>query len=44
MTYQTPVVEVIGSASELIQLRQGQGTDGGPVGFNKRVAAAFVEE
>ncbi len=44
MNYQTPALDVIGSASQLIQLRIGSGTDGGPAGHNKLVAAAYVEE
>jgi hypothetical protein len=43
MTYETPAVDVIGSASELIQTRIGTGPDGGPVGQNKLVLLSNLE-
>jgi hypothetical protein len=43
MTYETPGVDVIGSASEMIQTRIGNGPDGGPVGQNKLVLLSNLE-
>ena len=35
MLYEAPEVEVVGTASELIQNHFGGSQDGGPTGFNK---------
>lgn len=37
MNYETPAVDVVGSASESIQARVGFGTDGMPAGHNLKV-------
>jgi len=35
MLYEAPEMEVVGTASELIQNHFGGSDDGGPIGFNK---------
>ncbi len=44
MAYHTPVIDVIGSASGLIQARHGMCCDGGPQAFSMRLIASILED